>query len=198
MPEVYKDLPVFYPKTRADWRKWLQKNHAKQTRVWLKMYKKETGSPSITYVEAVLEALCFGWIDSKANKGEDGSFYQLMAQRSPKSGWSRLNKTRVDQLVKDGLMAAPGMEVIELAKKSGTWNALDEIEELTLPADLQKALNKNKEAKKYFDAFPRSVKRGLLEWLLNAKKEETRSKRITEIVTLAAQNIRAYQYTPKK
>jgi len=148
----------------------------------------------VYYDEAVDEALCFGWIDSKINKRDDESFYQFFARRNPKSKWSRVNKNKVERLQAEGRMAPEGLAMVELARQNGTWNALDEVENLTIPPDLQQALDALPNAAAHFDAFPRSVKRGILEWILNAKKDETRQKRILETATLAAQNIRANQF----
>ncbi len=196
--EIYAGIKTFYAKNRKTWRSWLEKNNDKEKSVWLIIYRKDTAKKSVNYAEAVEEALCFGWIDSKANKRDEESFYQFFTRRNLKSNWSRVNKERVAKLIDDRLMTSRGLETIELAKRSGTWTALDKIENLELPIDLKKALKQNAEAAKYFDAFPRSVKKGILEWIQNAKKEETREKRIKETVSLALNNIRANQYTPKK
>lgn len=193
-----QNFSEFYAASRKAWRKWLEKNHKKEKNVWLVIYKKDSGVPSLTYAEAVEEALCFGWIDSKPNKRDDKSYVQLFAKRNPKSKWSALNKKRVAQLIRDGQMTPAGMEMIELAKKTGTWNALDEVDKLTIPSDLQKAFDKNKKAFTNWNAFPPSARKGILEWISNAKREETRAKRISDTVSLAAQNIRANQYTPKE
>ncbi len=195
--ETEKDgVPAFYAKDGQAWRQWLEDHHDSAQSVWLIIYRKESGTPSVYYPEAVDEALCFGWIDSKSNKRDEESFYQFFARRNPRSKWSRVNKGKVEVLLAAGRMAPAGLAVIEAAKKSGTWTALDDVENLTLPPDLEAALGANPAATQYFGAFPRSVKRGILEWLLNAKRPETRRKRIEEIVTLAAQNIRANQYRP--
>jgi uncharacterized protein YdeI (YjbR/CyaY-like superfamily) len=196
--EIYAGIKTFYAKNRKTWRCWLEKNNDKEKSVWLIMYRKNAAKKSVNYAEAVEEALCFGWIDSKANKRDEESFYQFFTRRNLKSNWSRVNKERVAKLIDDRLMTSRGLETIELAKRNGTWTALDKIENLELPIDLKKALKQNAEAAKYFDAFPRSVKKGILEWIQNAKKEETREKRIKETVSLALKNIRANQYTPKK
>jgi len=196
--EIYAGIKTFYAKNRETWRSWLEKNNDKEKSVWLIIYRKDTAKKSVNYAEAVEEALCFGWIDSKANKRDEESFYQFFTRRNLKSNWSRVNKERVAKLIDDRLMTSRGLETIELAKRNGTWTALDKIENLELPIDLKKALKQNAEAAKYFDAFPRSVKKGILEWIQNAKKEETREKRIKETVSLALKNIRANQYTPKK
>lgn len=191
-----KEQPAeFYASSRKEWRKWLKENGEKTDRIWLLFYKKGSGVPSLTYAEAVEEALCFGWIDSKPNKRDEMSYVQLFARRNPKSGWSRLNKQRVEKLVKQKLMTKRGLSVIEEAKKNGAWTALDEISDLIIPPDLQKALAGNSKAKTYFEAFPPSVKRGILDWIRSAKREETRKKRIDETVSLAAKNVRANQYT---
>jgi uncharacterized protein YdeI (YjbR/CyaY-like superfamily) len=190
-------IKTFHATSRATWREWLAENGENEKNLWLIIYKKQSGTPSVSYDEAVDEALCFGWIDSKINKRDENSFFQFFAQRNPKSNWSRVNKAKVEKLINAGLMTPSGYKMIEIAQQNGTWTALDDVENLINPPDLQAALDANTIAKQYFEAFPRSVKRGILEWLLNAKQEVTRTKRITEIVTLAEKNERANQYIPK-
>jgi uncharacterized protein YdeI (YjbR/CyaY-like superfamily) len=183
-----------HPKTRAEWRKWLEKNHMRPEGVWLISYKKATGKLRLEYEEAVEEALCFGWVDSKPNKLDDERSMLWFAPRKAGSGWSKLNKNRVQKLSKAGLMHIAGLAKVDAAKKDGSWNALDAIDALEIPPDLAKALSKNKTAKGYFDAFPRSVKRAILEWISNAKRSETRSARIAETISKAEENIRANQW----
>jgi uncharacterized protein YdeI (YjbR/CyaY-like superfamily) len=194
MPINKEERNAFHAKTRKEWRNWLTKNHEKEKSIWLIIYKKESNVKSVYYPEAVDEALCFGWIDSKPNKRDEESFYQFFSKRNPKSNWSAVNKKKVEKLIDAGLMTESGLVMIELAKKIGTWSALDDVENLSLPEDLIKALRKEKSALQNFEAFPRSVKRGILEWIQNAKKAETREKRINETASLAAKNIRANQY----
>lgn len=189
--ETYNGITAFYADSRKAWRAWLEKNHETEKAVWLIIFKKESNTPSVYYPEAVDEALCFGWIDSKPNKRDSNSYYQFFARRSPKSNWSRVNKLKVEKLVAQGLMTEAGFKIIELARQNGTWTALDEVENITIPADLQACLSKNNAALTHWEAFPRSAKRGILEWIMNAKKAETRQKRIEETVLLAAQNKRA-------
>ena len=188
------DRPSFYASNRKKWRNWLAKNGSKEQSIWLIIYRKESETPSVYYEDAVEEALCFGWIDSKSNKRDAESFYLFMSKRNPKSKWSKLNKHRVEKLMENKAMAPEGIAMVEEAKRSGTWNALDEVEALILPPDLIKALKRNKSAFNNFAAFPPSVKRGILEWISNAKREETRQKRIDETARLAKDNIRANQY----
>lgn len=189
-------FPIVAISSRAEWRNWLLANHKISKGVWLLSYKAATGKPTITYAEGVLEALCFGWIDSKGNKYDDERSLLYYSPRNPRSNWSALNKTRVAQLLEQGLMMPAGQRMIDLAIETGTWTALDEVEAVVIPDDLQAALQANPPAETNFMAFPKSAKRGILEWILNAKRPETRAKRITETATLAAQNKRANQFRP--
>jgi uncharacterized protein YdeI (YjbR/CyaY-like superfamily) len=132
-----------------------------------------------------------------SNSRNEESSYLYFAKRKPKSNWSKANKDRVEKLTKLGLIMPAGQAMIDLAKQTGTWTALEVVDQLTIPPDMQKLFDKNKTAEKNFLAFPASTRRGILEWILNAKRSETRQKRIEETVTLAAQNIRANQYTKK-
>jgi uncharacterized protein YdeI (YjbR/CyaY-like superfamily) len=181
----------FYAKSRAAWRKWFTKNHDKEECIWLIIYKKESGVPTVYYPEAVDEALCFGWIDSLANKRDDESYYQYFAKRKPKSKWSKVNKDKVAILTAAGLITPAGQAMIDLAKETGTWNALDEVEELIVPTELKQAFKANKTAYKNWEAFSRSSKRGILEWISNAKKPETKTKRIQETVAKAELELKA-------
>ncbi|MEZ5012722.1 MAG: YdeI/OmpD-associated family protein [Chitinophagales bacterium] len=192
--EVYKGILAIAASDRKVWRKWLEKNHAKEEKVWLILFRQSGETPSVTYPEAVEEALCFGWIDSVKNTRDAKSAYQYFAKRKPKSVWSKSNRERVEKLIAAGQMTESGMALIELAKKTGTWEALVEVEQNIIPEDLQIALQKNKKAQKYFTAFPPSSRRIILEWIRQAKKQETRKKRIAETVRLAAKNIRANHY----
>lgn len=182
-----------HPKTRAEWREWLEQHHAQTTGVWLITYKKATGKPRIEYEEAVEEALCFGWIDSKGNKLDDERTMLWFTPRKPGTGWSRPNKERIERLTAAGQMAPAGLAKIEAAKKDGSWEKLDAVEALEVPPDLEKALASYEVAKQNFEAFPRSVKRAILEWISTAKKPETRTKRVEETARLAAENRRANQ-----
>lgn len=190
--------PAIQAPTRAHWRQWLAEHHATQKNVWLKIFKKDSGTPSVTYDEAVDEALCFGWVDSAIKKGDQTHYLQFFARRNPKSNWSRVNKAKVEKLTQAGLMTEAGLAMVDLAKRTGTWTALDEVENLISPADLRAMLYQNPVANACFEAFPKSVKRGILEWLLNAKTPATRARRLAEIVSKAERNERANQYRPKQ
>lgn len=188
--ETFKGLKAIHAKTRKSWRTWLSKNHAKHKPVWLIFYRKGSKTRSVTYSEAVEEALCFGWIDSLVNKRDDESWYQYFAPRKPSSRWSKLNKDRVKVLLEQGLMHATGMAAIEIAKETGMWTAFDHAQAQIIPDDLLMLFKKNKKAFDNFQAFPPFAKRYTLEWIASAKRPETRKKRIEQTVILAKQNIR--------
>lgn len=184
----------FYAKNRTEWRDWLTKNSNTTAAVWLIIYHKNSTIPSLTYDEAVEEALCFGWIDSKPNKRDTESYYLFFSKRKPKSNWSKANRERAERMIQSKQMTKWGLEMIELAKTTGTWLALKEVQDSILPEDLKRALETNLLASQNFEDFPPSSKRIILEWILNAKKEETRLKRINETVDLAAKGIKANHY----
>lgn len=195
----HKDgVEMFYAKDKEAWRKWLGKNNAKKKSVWLIYYKPKSGKTRVSYNDAVDEAICFGWIDSKPNKLDEYRSIQFFAPRNPKSNWSKVNKERGNRLIKEGRMTATGLAIIEAAKKNGAWDALNEVEEMIIPDDLLKALHNRKKAYEYFMAFPKSSKKNILEWIHNAKQEETRNNRIAETVKLAEENIRANHYRQPK
>jgi uncharacterized protein YdeI (YjbR/CyaY-like superfamily) len=183
-----------HPLTRTEWRAWLEQNHTRKEGVWLVTYKKATGKPRVEYGESVEEALCFGWVDSKGNKLDEERSLLWFAPRKNGSNWSASNKERVERLIAAGLMAPAGLARIEAAKADGSWNALDAVEALEIPPDLQAVLGSYSAARQNFEAFPRSVKRAILEWISNAKRPETRAKRIEETARLAQENIRANQW----
>lgn len=181
-------------KDRDEWRAWLNENHDKQDAVWLIIYHKKSEVPSVYYEESVEEALCFGWIDSKPNKRDAESYYLFYARRKPKSNWSKPNRERVKRMSEAGKMMPPGKKMVELAKKRGSWTDLEQVENLEIPADMERLFQVKPQAKANFEAFPPSTKLGILEWILNTKRPETRARRIKETGDLADQNMRANQY----
>ena len=186
------------PSSRQAWREWLQANHAKKQAVWLIYYKKKSNLPTVIYSDAVDEALCFGWIDSKAKPIDEEKYMLFFTKRKPKSIWSRINKEKIERLTKEGLMTKAGFEIIEIAKQNGSWTILDESEALIVPEDLDNAFQKSVSAKDYFSSLSRSDKRNILQWLVLAKRQETREKRITEIIELAEQKLKPKQFRGNK
>lgn len=180
----------FCPSNRQQWRTWLQENHLTKQSVWLIYYKKKSNTPTISYSEAVDEALCFGWIDStRRSLGED-QFTQFFCKRKPKSVWSKVNKAKVVALTDAGLMKPAGLVCIERAKANGSWTILDEVEELIIPADLEQALETQPDAKTFFLNQPNSLRKQMLQWLMLAKRPETRLKRISLIADAAGKGLK--------
>ena len=188
--------PWVHPLTRAAWRAWLIANHATSVGVHLVTWRKATGRPALAYGEAVEEALCVGWVDSVAGKLDQERSILWFTKRRPKSGWSRPNKERVERLILEGLMLPTGLAAIEEAKRRGTWSLLDEVEDLVVPDDLAAAFTANPPARVHWDAFSRSGRRGILEWIIQAKRPETRARRVQQTATLAARNEKANQWVP--
>lgn len=186
-----------HPKTRAAWRKWLEKNHTQTEGVWMISYRTPTGKPRVEYAEAVEEALCFGWVDSTGKILDKERAMQYFAPRKSKSGWAKSNKERIERMIAQGKMMPAGLAKIEAAKQNGTWTLLDAVEELEVPPDLAQALKGVKNARTHWDAFPNSARRAILEWIVHAKRPETRTKRIEETARLAGENKRANQWTKK-
>jgi uncharacterized protein YdeI (YjbR/CyaY-like superfamily) len=185
-----KEISTFSPSNRQQWREWLEQNHDHKQSVWLIYHKKSAEIPTITWSEAVTEALCFGWIDSTSKPLDGQRFMQFFSKRKPDSGWSKINKDKVKKLIEAGLMAGAGFAVIEIAKQNGSWCLLDEVERLAVPQDLETALAGNPVAHEFFQSLSRSDKRNLLQWLVLAKKNETRQKRINEIVEFTKQKLK--------
>ncbi len=192
------DMPpnAVHPLTRDEWRAWLEEHHTRREGVWLVSYKKATGQPRVEYEAAVEEALCFGWIDSKGAKLDDERTMLWFAPRKPRTGWSASNKARIERLMAAGRMAPAGLAKIQAAQQDGSWTALDAVEALEVPPDLAQALAAYPSAAGYFDAFPRSAKRAILEWISIARTPATRAKRVEETARLAAENKRANQWRP--
>jgi uncharacterized protein YdeI (YjbR/CyaY-like superfamily) len=184
----------FYPENREQWREWLAQNHSKEISIWLIYYKKNSGKPSINYSDAVDEALCFGWIDSKIKSIDNEKYMQFFCVRKPNSVWSKVNKEKVASLIEKGLMTKAGLEAIAIAQSNGYWNVLDAVEALIIPDDLLIELSSSSIAKEYFLNLSRTDKRNLLQWITLAKKEETRQKRIREIVISAGNQRKPKQF----
>ena len=192
MKNPKQDYKTTHPKTRSDWRKWLEKNHSTSPGVWMIYYKKETGKRKFDMAEAVEEALCFGWIDSVAQKLDDERTMQKFTPRKPKSVWSKINKQRIEKLIEQNLITPAGLATIEIAKMNGSWNILDasdlHADNNTMPDDLKKALSKNKKALANFLAFSPSYRKRFLFWIDSAKTPGTKAARIKQTLLMAAAN----------
>ncbi|WP_060874879.1 YdeI/OmpD-associated family protein [Myroides odoratus] len=176
-----KEVETYYPQNRTAWRQWLEENHQSKQAVWLIYYTKKSNIPSISWREAVDEALCFGWIDSTRKKVDDSSSIQYFSKRKPKSIWSKINKEIVQALIENNSMTKAGFESIEIAKQNGSWIILDEVEELVIPDDLELAFIRHSGSKEYFLSLSKSKIKIVLSWIVLAKRVETRQKRIDEV-----------------
>lgn len=175
------------------WRAWLGEHHHSSPGIWLVTWKKGRG-PYIPYGDVVDQALCFGWVDSLPRRLDENRTQLLVTPRKPGSSWSRVNKQRVGRLATAGLLSPAGEAVVAAAKQNGTWTALDAVEQLIEPDDLRVALDDSLAARKSWDAFPRSTRRGILEWISAAKTDSTRSRRVDTTVSEATQGRRANQW----
>ena len=179
---------------QAQWHTWLEAHHDTSPGIWLITWKKASGRPRLSYDAIVDEALCYGWVDSRPRSIDGQQSARLITPRKPASNWSARNKTRVEQLTAAGRMQRPGLAAVAAAKANGAWTALDHVETLTEPPDLSAALDAAPSGRRYWDAFPRSARRAILEWITNAKTGTTRQARIQRTADDAARNIRANQW----
>ncbi|NOT77156.1 MAG: hypothetical protein HOP08_19705 [Cyclobacteriaceae bacterium] len=190
-----EEIESFCPSTRQQWRKWLQKNHNKKQSVWLIQYKKSSGISTISWSDAVDEALCYGWVDSKRKTIDKDKFMQFFSQRKKNSTWSKINKEKIIRLTKAELMSPAGLATIETAIQNGSWTILDKVEELMIPKDLEKEFKAHPGSKVFFKSLSKSLRKMILQWIELAKRPETRQKRIIEIATLAAQKQKPKQFS---
>jgi uncharacterized protein YdeI (YjbR/CyaY-like superfamily) len=188
------DAPEVEVASRAALRDWLARHHTQGSGVWLVSYKRADPDRYLPYEAIVEECLSFGWVDSLTRAKDDLRSMLWIAPRKPGSNWSKPNTDRIARLDAAGLLAPAGRAAVARAQADGTWTALDGVEALEVPPDLAAALDALPPARAHWDAFPRSVRRGVLEIVLNAKRAETRGKRIAEIARAAAENVRPFQW----
>ncbi len=168
----------------AAWRRWLVENHETKEGVWMICFKKSSGKTSVPWSDAVDQALCFGWIDSVKKSISTDASIQFFGKRKAKSTWSKINKEKIEQLTQAGLMTEAGLRSVSVAQENGSWSILDEVEALQIPNDLENAL-KQKNGLSFFLQLSKSKKKVLLQWLVLAKKKETRDKRLEAIAKAA-------------
>ena len=188
--------PRFF-KSQVDFRKWLEKNHAKETELLVGFYKKDSGKPSITYPEALDEALCFGWIDGVRRSLGDEGYTIRFTPRKPKSIWSNVNVRHVERLKKEGRMAPAGLKAYELKdpKKTGIYSFENRPRELS--ADYEKKFRANKKAWEFFEKQPPGYKRQMIYRVMEAKQEETKQRRLAQLFEASAKGERYGILVPK-
>jgi uncharacterized protein YdeI (YjbR/CyaY-like superfamily) len=185
------DAPHVHADDRATWRAWLEANHATARGAWMVTWRPGSGRVGLDYEAAVEEALCFGWVDSTGGRVDDDRGKLYFAPRKPRSVWAATNKARVERLIRDGRMMPAGLAAIERAKANGSWEVLDSVERLEVPADLAAALEASPPAAANFSAFPPSARKMHLAWVALARQPQTRASRIAAIAGAAARNERA-------
>lgn len=183
--------PLLYFKNHDEWRAWLHENHTSYSSIELVFYKVNSSFESMRWEEAVKVALCYGWIDSTVRKIDEESRKQTFSPRKAKSVWSKVNKNYIEDLLEQNLMHESGLQSISIAKQNGSWESLDAVENLELPMDLTNAFQRNKLAFENFNNFSKTYKKSYLYWLNQAKREETRIKRIEEIIHLCEKNVKS-------
>lgn len=186
-----EEQEYLYFKNADEWRLWLHDNHQSATKVFLIFYKVGCGIESMRWEEAVQVAICYGWIDSTVKRIDENRRRQLFTPRKDKSVWSKLNKTYIEKLIAKNLMHESGLRKIAIAKQNGSWEALDEVENYTIPEDLLYAFEQNPMAFQNYNSFSPSYRKNYLYWLNQAKRTETRANRIVEIISLCEQNIKS-------
>ncbi len=181
-------------KTAKAWETWLARNHAKSSGVWLRIAKKDSGMKSVSYAEALDVALCHGWIDGQKGKGDEATWLQRFTPRGARSIWSRINRDKALALIAEGRMKAAGLAEVERAKRDGRWDAAYEPQRTsTVPPDLEAALNANPAALAFFKTLDSANRYAILWRIANAKKAETRAKRIATFVAMLARGERIHE-----
>ena len=189
--------PHVEPDDRDAWRRWLERNHATATGVWL-VWRRSTGRRGLDYNAAIEEALSFGWVDGQAAGVDEERSKHYFTPRRARSPWSRLNKERFQRMLLGGRVAPAGVAAVERARSDGSWSVLNSVERLEVPADLAAELDARPPALHNWEAFPASVRRAHLAWIAVARRDETRARRIEEIAAGAQLDQRAHVpcYTP--
>ena len=179
-----------HAETVDEWRAWLRDHHETSPGVWVVTWKQSSGRARLSYDDIVTEALAFGWVDSKGRAVDDARTALWLTHRKPTSGWSRPNKERVARLYAEERMQAAGQAASDAAHPNGSWTLLDDVEDLVVPDDLAAAFAERSGAAETWEAFPRSVKRAALEWLVQAKRPETRERRLRQVADRSARGER--------
>jgi uncharacterized protein YdeI (YjbR/CyaY-like superfamily) len=175
---------VSFPSQKA-WRDWLDKHHSDSSGVWLKIAKKASGVTTVTYAEALEVALCYGWIDGQKGKLDERYFVQRFTPRRPRSKWSQINCSKATELIEKGDMQPAGLREVERAKADGRWAAAYESQSrATVPADLQRELNKNEKAREFFATLSSINRYAILYRIQDAKRPDTRARRIAKYIDM--------------
>ncbi len=183
--ETFKDLPVILFDNQKELNKWLSKNYSQTDGIWIKIAKKNSGKTSVTYNEAIEEALCYGWIDGQVNRYNDDYYIQKFTSRGPKSVWSKINVAKIENLIKENRLQPSGLEAVKVAKSNGALDAAyDSSSTFTIPKDFRAALEENLKAKQFFETLNRANTYAIYWHLETAKRPETRHARIEKFINM--------------
>ena len=190
---VKPELPIMPFASREAWEAWLEEEHATSDGLWLKIAKKGSGIETVTFAEALDAALCYGWIDSQRGGFDERFFLQRFTPRRPRSKWSQVNREKVAKLMEAGRMRPAGLREVERAKADGRWDAAYEPQSAaTVPEDLRLELEKNEGAREFFETLDRANRYAMLHRIQDAKKPETRARRIAKYVEMLAEGKKLY------
>jgi uncharacterized protein YdeI (YjbR/CyaY-like superfamily) len=182
-------LPILLFEHQQAWSEWLAENHAESPGVWLRLAKKKAAMTSLSYAEALDEALCYGWIDSQKKSYDESSWLQKFTRRGPRRIWSKINREKVQALVAAHKMKPAGLLAVERAVQDGRWDAAyDSQRTSNVPADLEAELDANPTAKAFFSTLDSANRYSILFRIQTAQKPETRAKRITSLVEMLERN----------
>jgi uncharacterized protein YdeI (YjbR/CyaY-like superfamily) len=187
LPSSSPDPPLKEFRTRAAWEKWLERHHGDDAGVWMKFAKKGTGVTTVTYAEALEVALCFGWIDAQVKRLDETYYLQRFTPRRARSKWSKINRESATRLIESGTMRPPGLAEVDRAKADGRWDAAyDSSAAAVVPDDFERALARNKKAREFFTTLSSANRYAILYRIQDAKRPETRARRITQLVEMLA------------
>ena len=193
MKATSSDLPIMQFKGRKDWTTWLEKNHTISGAIWLRIAKASSGIALVSYPDAVEVALCYGWIDGQAKSYDKATWLQKFTLRGQRSIWSKINREKAKELIRNGQMKPAGLEAVQRAKQNGRWKAAyDSPSQARVPTDLRAALEKNKKAKAFFSTLNSKNRYAILHRIQTAKKAETRAKRIAQFTLMLEKHEKLY------
>ena len=187
------DYPILQVKDQQDWAAWLDENHASLKGVWLRLAKKSSGILSVTYAEAVDAALRYGWIDGQSKKYDDVTWLQKFTPRGDRSVWSKINREKAEEMIRNGQMKPAGLRAVQRAQQNGRWDAAyDAPSQAVVPDDLQAVLDANVKAKTFFATLNSQNRYAILHRIQLVKKAETRVKRIEQFIQMLEKNEKVY------
>jgi uncharacterized protein YdeI (YjbR/CyaY-like superfamily) len=187
LPSSSAEPPVKEFRTRAAWEKWIERHHGDDAGVWMKLAKKGTGVTTVTYAEALEVALCYGWIDAQVKRLDETYYLQRFTPRRARSKWSKINRESATRLIESGTMRPPGLAEVDRAKADGRWDAAyDSSAAAVVPDDFERALARNKKAREFFTTLSSANRYAILYRIQDAKRPETRARRITQLVEMLA------------